>query len=117
MLRLTVTLTVLCNVALAAHFLRDGSPVGLVVALVCTGLLWTRRNWALWVNQALLGCGALLWLSTAGTVLDRRVAEGRPYVRMLIILCSVALISAVTALLWAWPKVRRAWLRLEGVTK
>ena len=112
MLRLAVTLTTLCNIAVAAHFLRDSNFLGVALALIGLGLLWTHRAWALWLNQALLGGGALLWLSTAGEVLSKRVAEGRPYVRMLAILCTVALISAMTALLWAWPKVRRVWLRL-----
>ncbi len=110
MLRLTLVLTVLGNVALAAHFLREANFALLLVCLACTAALWTRRNWAILLNQLLLVGGALVWLGTAGQVLDKRMAEGRPYVRMLAILGAVAALVLTTAALWAVPRVRRAWL-------
>lgn len=111
MTRLTVTLTVLCNLALAGHFLRDSTLVGVVFCLAVTGALWSHRQWAVALNALTLLAGAPLWLATAGQILAKREAEGRPYGRMLVILGCVAALSAATGLLWAWPKVRKAWVR------
>lgn len=110
MLRLTLVLTVLCNTALAAHFLREGAWLLVGVCFVSTASLWSHRAWAVLLNQLALLGGALMWVATAGQVLDRRLAEGRPYVRMLWILGAVAALSLATALLWALPRVRHAWL-------
>lgn len=115
MIRLTVTLTLLCNIALAAHFLRDGSAISMILTLMATGLMFVRRPSTVLMNQFALASGAVLWLGTAGEILTKRMAEGKPYVRMLAILCVVAALSLTTAVLWALPKVRRGWLRLTDV--
>jgi hypothetical protein len=112
MMRLTVTLTLLCNLTLGAHFLREGSPIAMLLTLAASGLLFVRRPSTILMNQFALVGGAVLWLGTAGEILSKRMGEGKPYVRMLAILCAVAALSLTTAVLWALPKVRRAWLRL-----
>lgn len=111
MLPLSLTVTILCNVALAAHFLREGSLVPVLVCLLGTALLLTRKRWALTVNQVLLAFGALVWLGTAGEILERRLAEGKPYVRMVIIMTSVAGLALLSAGLLAVPKVRARFAR------
>lgn len=111
MTRLTVILTALCNLALAGHFLRDGTMVGVVLCLAVTVTLWSRRQWAVLLNALTLLAGAPLWLATAGQILAKREAAGQPYQRMLVILGCVAALSAATGLLWAWPKVRSGWVR------
>jgi hypothetical protein len=117
MIRLTVGLTLVCNLALAGHFLRDGTLVGVVLTLAATVALWSHQKWAVLLNMVTLGAGSLMWLSTAGQILARRQAEGKPYQRMLAILASVAAVSLLTAVLWAVPKVRHAWLRPTPAAK
>ena len=109
---LTVALTLLCNIALAAHFLRDGSPVSVALTLMATALLFVRRPSTILMNQFALAGGTVLWLGTAGEILTKRMNEGKPHARMLAILCTVAALSLMTAVLWALPKVRRVWLRV-----
>lgn len=112
MLYFTVTLTLLCNFALAAHFLRESHPIAMALTLAGSALLFARRPSTILLNQVALTGGMLLWLGTAGEILSKRLSEGKPFERMLAIMCTVAALSLLAAVLWALPRVRRRWLRL-----
>ena len=111
MLRAALLLTHLCNLALAAHFLRESSFLLMALTLAITACLWSRARWAVVLNQLTLATGAVMWLGTAGQVLVKRLDQGRPYVRMLWILATVAVLALVTAALWLVPIVHRTWTR------
>ena len=82
---------------LAAHFLRVAQP-GLVILFLSAPLLlllsqvWTKR-----ALQLLLAVGALVWCLTLFRIYQLRVATGQPYLRLLIILGSVALFCLLAA--------------------
>lgn len=115
MTRTATILTHLLQIALAAHFLREGNFFLVLLTLVVLVTLWSRQLWAVVLNQIALAGGAVIWVGTAGQVLEKRLDAGRPYARMLAILLTVAALAVATAVLWAVPRIRRTWLRNTGV--
>lgn len=83
---------------LGAHFFRAALVPLAVVCLVLIALLFVRDRWA-WVSlQVALAIGTLEWLRTAWEFASMRAAMGQPYTRLLVILGSVALVTALAAL-------------------
>jgi hypothetical protein len=82
---------------LAAHFFRAGLVplAGLGAALVV--LLFVRAPWAARVLQVALALGTLEWLRTAWVFAAARAAADQPYARLLVILGTVAAVTALAA--------------------
>ena len=98
-----LALPVLALVLLAAHFVHAGLwPVAIVCA-AAVGLLWVRRSWAARLLQVLLALGAIEWVLTASTLAQMRMAHGQPFVRLLVILGSVAVVTVLAALVLLHP--------------
>lgn len=92
-------LSALALLVLAAHFLR-AENLGLVLApLVLVGLLFLRRNWAVRAVQFGLLLGALEWLRTLVVLAQERHEAGQPFLRLALILGSVALFTGLCAFL------------------
>jgi hypothetical protein len=100
---------VLSLVALGAHFLRYGNELGVVAAVVLTGLLFLRRAWVARLVQAALVLGAIEWLWTMYTLLQIRTAQGAPATRMVLILTVVALVALGSALLFQTKRLQRVY--------
>jgi len=93
-----LSLTALTLLLLGAHFFRAALVPLTVVCLGLIALLFVRARWA-WVSlQVALALGALEWLRTAWEFASMRAAMGQPYTRLLVILGSVALVTALAAL-------------------
>lgn len=103
-------LAALATMVLAAHFLRDGNLAVVVVLIALIPLLGLQRRWVPRVFQAVLGLGALEWLRTLLELRDLRQALGQPHARMVAILGSVAVVTALTAAAFELPGVR-GWYR------
>jgi len=91
---------VLSLVVLGAHFMRFGSPLGVVGTGLLLGLLFLRRPWVARLVQIALVLGTIEWLHTLFEMVQLRVAFGQPYTRLAIILASVAAITLCSALLF-----------------
>ena len=83
---------------LGAHFLRAALVPLTVACLGLLALLFVRTRWAWLTLQVALALGTLEWLRTAWEFASLRAAMGQPYARLLVILCSVALVTALAAL-------------------
>ena len=83
--------------ALGAHFYRDRTWPLVVACVVLLGLLAWRRAWVPRVIQAALALGTVEWLWTAAVFAQERMAMGRPWTRLAVILAAVALVSAASA--------------------
>lgn len=100
---------VLSLIILAAHFLRESS-LGLVfLCLLCPFFLLIHERWSARVIQAVLLLGALVWIFSAFSIGQERMAAGRPFVRMAVILGSVALVSAASAFLFYLPSMKKRY--------
>lgn len=91
---------------LAAHFLRNGA-IGLVVlTLFIPFLLLLARPWAVRLVQVGLILGAIEWLRTLVQLWRVRLALGEPWLRMVVILGTVSLLTACSALVFRNRKIR-----------
>jgi hypothetical protein len=79
---------------LGAHFLREGTWVlTAACAALALAVAW-RKSWVPRLLQAALVLGTVEWAWTAFILVQQRMAEGRPWGRMAIILGGVALVTA-----------------------
>ena len=81
---------------LGAHFLREGAWVLTAACAVLASLVAWRRPWVSRLLQAALVLGTLEWAWTAYILVQQRMAEGRPWGRMALILGVVALVTAAS---------------------
>ena len=80
------TVPALSLLVLGAHFLRQGGwllPTACVMLAV--SLAW-QRGFVMRLIQVALALGAVEWAWTAYMLVQQRVADGRPWMRMAIIL-------------------------------
>ncbi len=89
---------VLSLLLLSVHFLRAGilPLVGLCLALI--PLLFFKRAWVARLIQAVLILGAMEWVRALLGYVEQRKEEGKEWTRLAIILGSVALLTAASAL-------------------
>ena len=97
----------LAALVLAAHFYRAGNLVmaGLAAALVA--LLFVPRSWAARTIQVCLVLGAVEWVLALVHLVGIRQAAGQPFMRLAAILGAVALVTAISALVFRRTDLRR----------
>lgn len=100
---------VLSLLVLGAHFLRTGNLLLVLAVLALLGLLGVRRRWAARTVQVALLLGAAEWVRTLVVLNAVRVQAGLPARRMVIILGCVALVTAVSALVFRTARLRRRY--------
>jgi len=94
---------------MAAYFSRADQP-GLVLAnLLFPAILLIRRRWVLTAARIMTLVGGVVWLWTEWAILQVRLEQGAPWVRMTIILTAVALFTAVSGLAFRSPRVRERY--------
>jgi hypothetical protein len=89
---------ILSMLLLGAHFYRAGHLLLAIAALLSLGLLCIRRPQAIWLMQGLLLAGAAEWLATAIRLVTDRQAQGLPWLRLALILGTVAFCTLLSAL-------------------
>ncbi len=94
---------------LGAHFYRAASWPLLLASVALIGLLAVPRAWAARLVQACLLAGALEWAWTAFVFVQERIALGRPWTRLAVILAVVALLTAAAALVFRHGRLRRRY--------
>jgi uncharacterized membrane protein len=100
---------VLSLLVLAAHFLRSGNLLMVIVLLTIVGLLGVRRPWAAYTAQAALAVGVIEWIRTLVTLAAERAKAGEPGERMVLILGSVALGTGLSILVFGTARLRRRY--------
>ncbi len=96
---LRVILYVLASWVLAAHFLRQGMMLPVLVCVAMPLLFLVHKPWSRVVLQAFIYGAAMVWLFTAVELAHARMAEGLPWTRAAAILGVVALVSLCSGLL------------------
>jgi uncharacterized membrane protein YwzB len=94
---------------LAAHLLHAGWTVLATLALLLLALLFVRRRWAMRVLQVVLAAATVEWVLTAVTLARLRMAHEQPYLRLLLILGAVAVVTAVAAWVFERPRLRERY--------
>lgn len=93
---------VLSVLVLGAHFMRyaNGSLLPVAVAAVLLGLLFVRQPWVARLMQSVLVVGTVEWIITLVNLASRRADMGEPYLRLVLILGVVALVTFCAAMLF-----------------
>ena len=91
---------------LAAHFFHARAGLVAALCILLITLLFVPRAWAGRIVQVVLVAGAIEWVLTAYTLAQVRMQHGDPYLRLVIILGSVALLTAVAAALFQHPALQ-----------
>jgi hypothetical protein len=104
---LWLSLPALAAAVLAAHFYRAGNLVLAALAVALIALMWVPRAWAAWAIQGGLVLGAVEWVLTLVRLVDLRQTTGQPFMRLAAILGAVALATALSALVFRNPRLRR----------
>jgi hypothetical protein len=91
---------------LAAHFYRSGNLLIASICFLATLLVFVRRPWAAYAMQACLVLGSVEWLRSTVSLVLARSASGEPFLRLAIILGSVTLFTALSALVFRTSKLR-----------
>jgi hypothetical protein len=92
---------------LAAHLVHAGWLPLAGVALLLIGLLFVRRAWAARALQVVLAAATVEWSLTAYSLARLRLEHGQPYLRLVLILGTVALLTASAAAAFQHPALRR----------
>ncbi len=103
----------LAAIILAAHFYRAGS-LAAAAALGLVVLTFVPRTFAARVVQVGLVAGAVEWGFTLWRLVELRQATGAPYARLALILGAVAVATALSALVFESPALRRRCRRGGG---
>lgn len=91
---------------LGAHFYRAGQAPLTVACLAVLFLLLLRRPWVPRLFQLLLVLGAIEWLRTLYLLAAMRIAWGEPWTRLALILGGVALLTALSGLVFQSSHLR-----------
>jgi len=91
---------------LAAHFYRAGLVPLSVLCLAVLLLLLVRKSWIPRMFQILLLAGALEWLRALYFFAAMRIAWDQPWTRLALILGTVALLTALSGLVFNNRKIR-----------
>ena len=92
---------------LAAHFYRAGQWPLVALCAATPLLLLLRKSWVPRLFQALLALGALEWLRSLYLLASVRIAFGEPWTRLAAILGTVAVLTALSGLVFKAAALRR----------
>lgn len=104
---LAIVPAVLAFLLLAAHFYRAGAMLLVPVCVVLAVVVCLRRTWAQRAAQAALVLGSLEWIRTLFAFAADRVALGRPWGRLALILGAVVAFTLLAAWLLQTARARR----------
>ncbi len=96
----------LSTLVMAAHFLRMGNLVLMLVVLAVPAILLIRRAWAPRSVQGILVVEALYWVKVALEYIAERQAAGVSWTALAIILGSAALLTAASGLVFFAPRLK-----------
>ncbi len=91
---------------LSAHFSRGELIVLSIICLLIPLLLFIKQVWIVRLIQILLIFGSIEWIRTLFIYVNDRQAVGEPYIRLVIILGIVALLTGLSALIFRNRKLR-----------
>jgi ABC-type Na+ efflux pump permease subunit len=97
---------ILSFLLLGAHFYRAGLTPMTYLCVAALGLLFLRQSWVPRLFQVLLVLGAIEWLRSLYFFVAMRIAWDQPWTRLAVILCTVALLTALSGLVFKNRKLK-----------
>lgn len=99
----------LSSLLLAAHFFRFGHLFLVLLSLIFPALLWIRKRWAVRVVQGILIIGSIEWLRTLLVFANIRIAVGEPWVRLVLILGTVAALTLASTFVFRLSALKKRY--------
>lgn len=106
MMWLCIIPLILSSLMLSAHFYRHYNYPMMVISILVPLLLLIKKRWVLAVIQLFALGGAGVWINTIVVIADERMRSGGPWIRMAVILGTVALFTASSGFLLNLKKVK-----------
>lgn len=94
---------------LGAHFSRAGMPIIAVCCLAAPALLYFTTPLAARTIQVLLLLGAAQWIRTLIMLIGLRHEYDLPYIKLTVILATVALYTALSAWVFSLPALKKKY--------
>jgi len=94
---------------IAAHFQRAGFSILAVLCLLAPCLLYFTRPWSIRILQILMILSAIEWIRTLMYLVQLRQEADLPWLRLAVILGSVALFTAASTLVFRCQSIRRKY--------
>lgn len=91
---------------LAAHFSRSGLFPLVILSIIIPLLLFFKKRWVPRIIQVLLIIGGAEWIRAMFGYIDLRIAIGEDWGRLAVILISVALLTACSALVFTGKSLK-----------
>ncbi|MDP7449924.1 MAG: hypothetical protein QF689_15125 [Candidatus Latescibacteria bacterium] len=88
---------ILSSLLIAAHFLRVGALGLAVLCLIVPLLLTIRHAWPVWVVRGFLLLASLEWLRTLSDSVAQRQSQGKPWLRLALIVGGIAAFTVASA--------------------
>jgi hypothetical protein len=98
MIALQILLVVFCHLLLAAHFMRAGAFLMMILSFGLLAFFAVGQRWAARILQTWLAVGVVVWLLTLMSTASDRLSRDKPWVRMAVILGAVAAVNALAIL-------------------
>ncbi len=111
MTAIRVTPAIIATWLLAAHFVRSGDLMTVMLLLFAPGLLFVRRRWVARLYQTILLFGMLMWIDTTYGIVQSRIDDGEPWTRLVLILGGVALFTGASALIFETRALKERFAR------
>jgi len=105
-MKLRISLLALSAILVAAHFLRYGELIPVLLCLAAPFLLLIKKRWALVAVQLLTVVAAIVWMFALYDIIQQRIFEGDSWAAAAIILGSVAGYTLLTGWLLESPLVK-----------
>lgn len=113
MIFIRLLLPAIALLLLAAHFYRAGLLLPALLSAALLALLAVPRPWAARTLQIALVLGAFEWLRTLAVFAAERLSLGQPWLRLVLILGTVAAVTLAAA--WIFQhRTLRARFRLAA---
>ncbi|HJW33036.1 MAG TPA: hypothetical protein VJ505_06675 [Holophagaceae bacterium] len=96
-MRLRALPAILALLLFGAHLMREGQTLLLGASLAMIGLVFVPRAWAMRALQATLALAVVEWIRTLLLIREVRLEAGLPWLRMSLILGTVAAFTAFAA--------------------
>jgi len=94
---------------MAAHFYRAGQLILAGLCIAIPALLFLRESWVVRFFQMALLLAAAEWLRTLTVFAEFRIESGQPWTRLALILGTVALLTALSALVFRAKSLRQRY--------
>lgn len=96
-------------ILLAAHFSRAGSDLLAVMSLFIPLLFLVKQKWVILTLEIVAYLASVIWLYGAYAYIQIRIATGDDWMRLLIIMGSVALYTAWTGFFLRSEKIKAVY--------